>query len=892
MKRIDLVFKNLKELMSSNSNGVTAMQIAEILKLNRANVSNDLNKLVNENRAIKIKGKPTLFKAIDKIEEKNVSIINRFAESNPSLYSVVEQAKAAILYPPNGMNILVLGETGVGKSTFATLIHRYTIEMKTKAEESPFVVFNCADYANNPQLLLGQLFGVKKGAYTGAETDKIGLLEKADGGILFLDEVHRLPAEGQEMLFTFMDKGVYRRLGETESERYANVLIISATTENPNTSLLKTFTRRIPMVITIPPLKDRGMEERFNLISQFMIEESMRLEKNIKVSINSIKAFLSYNCENNVGQLKSDIQLACAKAYADFLSNKKDEIRINSIDLPTYIREGLYKEVEHRQLWNKLIDINKRYCIFDKNQEKPIFDGNTSDENIYEMLEIRTRELKAKGIQGIEFQERIENDIDDYFQKYIINVNNKTDISSIRNIVDKTVMDVIEEVIMFCEESLERKFDKKIYYGLAVHISNSIDRVRRNKKIINPNLNSIRKQYKKEFDIALNALKIIDRRIDLTMPIDEAGFITMFLIYNNDAERDINTYVRVIIIAHGVSTATSTADVVNNLLGTKYVVGINAPIEEKPKYILEKTKVYIRENNIKSDILFLVDMGSLTTFGKEIEKEFNIKTRTIPLVSTLHVIEATRKAMIGYSLDEVYRETLEVNNLYENNALDYEPEENERNNLAIVTVCTTGEGGAKAVKTLLEKSLSYDSNLLDIIPLNFVDKENIYTRINKLRSKYEIICFVGPFKLEISDPQFMLDDIIEGECIKDIQKLVDLERTYIKMGDTLQNQLKNIDGKLVLQDIKRFCNTVTEILNIRITTNILIGIALHMACMIDRIKSGGIIEEFENKESFIAENINLYRIIKNTCTALNTKYSIIISDDEICNLMKFFKVSR
>ena len=360
IKRIDLIFKKLKELGEFNKEGISASYIAEELNLNRANVSNDLNKLVIDGKAIKVKGKPTLF--IPVIEENivsNISIINKFSESNPSLYSAVEQAKAAILYPPNGMNILLLGETGVGKSTFASLIHTYAIEMKIKNLECPFITFDCADYANNPQLLLGQLFGVKKGSYTGAESDKVGLLEKADGGILFLDEVHRLPAEGQEMFFTFMDKGVYRRLGETESERHGNVLIITATTENPNTNLLKTFTRRIPMVITIPALKDRTMEERFNLIKQFMIEESGRLGKSIKVSINSIKAFLSYDCESNVGQLKSDIQLACAKAYADFLSNRKDSIKINSIDLPSYIKEGLYKEIEHRQLWNKLIDINK-----------------------------------------------------------------------------------------------------------------------------------------------------------------------------------------------------------------------------------------------------------------------------------------------------------------------------------------------------------------------------------------------------------------------------------------------------------------------------------------------------------------------------------------------------
>ena len=105
--------------------------------------------------------------------------------------------QASILYPPNGINCLILGETGVGKSMFAYLMHEYAIEMQVKNIDSPFITFNCADYSNNPQLLTSQLFGVKKGAYTGAEIDKIGLIEKANNGILFLDEIHRLPPEGQ-----------------------------------------------------------------------------------------------------------------------------------------------------------------------------------------------------------------------------------------------------------------------------------------------------------------------------------------------------------------------------------------------------------------------------------------------------------------------------------------------------------------------------------------------------------------------------------------------------------------------------------------------------------------------------------------------------------------------
>ena len=72
-------------------------------------------------------------------------------------------------------------------------IYEYGKSVKALDEKARLIVFNCAEYAENPQLILAQLFGYKKGAFTGADRDSEGLVEKADGGVLFLDEIHRLP---------------------------------------------------------------------------------------------------------------------------------------------------------------------------------------------------------------------------------------------------------------------------------------------------------------------------------------------------------------------------------------------------------------------------------------------------------------------------------------------------------------------------------------------------------------------------------------------------------------------------------------------------------------------------------------------------------------------------
>lgn len=887
MKRLDLVYQKLKELHSGK--GATALEIAEALNLNRANVSNDLNKLCQEGRAAKGQGRPVQFIPCEEVTTKNYeTTLDKFGNKNQSLYTAVEQAKAAILYPPKGMHILILGDTGVGKSMFAGLIHRYAIEMKVMQDNAPLVTFNCADYANNPQLLISQLFGTKKGAYTGADSDRTGLIEKADGGILFLDEVHRLPPEGQEMFFTFMDKGTFRRLGETESERRAKVLIISATTENPDSTLLKTFTRRIPMVIRIPGLSERTIEERFQLISLFLKEESSRLSKEIMVSVNSMRALLSYDCENNVGQLKTDVQLICAKAYADFVSNKKNVIKINSTDLPHYIREGLYRETEHRQIWNKLVGINQRYCVFSKGEENVIFEGNPEEASIYDMIDARINQLRDRGLEGGPLEEEIKRGIKEYFRKYMSSVNKRFDISNLENVIDSDVVKVVEEILHYSEERLNRVLSEKVYYGMAVHIASSIERIKRNKKIVNPELNKIRTEYSEEFNTAVDCLKIIEREFDITLPIDEAGFLAMFLVFDDRDILDQKDDVKIIIVAHGNYTATSMAEVANKLLGVEYAVGINAPLDERPQQVLLKIKDYIVNTGIKSDILFLVDMGSLTTFGEEVEKELNIKTKTIPLVSTLHVIEASRKAMMGYSLEEVFKETLNVNYLLDNGVIREHKDEDRRKKLAIVTVCTTGEGSAIAVKNFLEGHLEYDSSILEIIPINLVDKENIHTKLKNISREKGIVCVVSSFNLAVKIPKFGLEEVLSLRAIKAIQNAIDVETTYLKMGETLKYQLKNIDGAEVFADIKKFIQQVEDALNTKIDTNILIGVTLHMGCMIDRLKAGDNIIEFEEREKYIEENEELYEVIKKACEPINKKYKMEILRDEICFIMSFF----
>ncbi len=102
-----------------------------------------------------------------------------------SLKESIEQIKTALYYPDGGLPLLITGESGTGKSYLVNLVYQYCLLHDALEDSAPFITFNCAQYADNPELLTSNLFGHVKGAYTGAEENKKGLLKQQMVGSCF-----------------------------------------------------------------------------------------------------------------------------------------------------------------------------------------------------------------------------------------------------------------------------------------------------------------------------------------------------------------------------------------------------------------------------------------------------------------------------------------------------------------------------------------------------------------------------------------------------------------------------------------------------------------------------------------------------------------------------------
>lgn len=823
MGRSDRIYSHIKKLPAGT--GISAQEIADQLQLDRANVSSDLNALVKQGLLHKAGNRPVLFSLPDQSKQNDV---DTFTQKNPSLKNSIEQAKAAVLYPPQRMHILLSGQTGVGKSMFAEIIYRFSQEQQRIADDAKLVTFNCADYASNPQLILGQLFGVREGAYTGAVTSRSGLIEEADGGILFLDEIHRLSPEAQEMLFTFIDKKVFHALGETSFDRTADVQLICATTEDILSSLLQTFTRRIPMKIHLPALEERGLNERLNLISGFFDDEARNLNRNIKVSMNSLRSLLSYSCPSNIGQLKTDVQLLCAQSYARSLSEKQTTLTITSYDLPDAIKEGLYSSEKRSDLWKLTSAYPTRFVEFQKDKESQLPFSENDTHDIYQLIDHKITDMEKIGLNAQATKEVVDMTIQDFFQSIGTSAASN---ESVVNLVGNEVFSTAKRFLTAAAAHSD-SYSESLLSGLAIHLQNLLSRVKNNQRIINPKLEEIKHQHRLYFELAEKNKGIIEEDLAIQLPDDEIGFLTLFLVPQIIDEEAAK--VKVLVVAHGEATASSMADLVNELLGNHAVVAFNMPLTCKPKSMLTEIEAYLKQIQ-NNNILILSDMGSLTNFAVELQKSTEKQVKCVDLVSTLHVLEASRKAQLGYTLEEIFLDIRKITHIDEQaKAL---PSVSAQKKSFILTACTTGSGSARLLKELLNKQLNLYDDYVEIRSFQMTDEAMLEKELLNMKKQGDVLCYVSTFNIStLHCPYFNVSQAFSTVSLERIQQLIDFDYTSTLAIQNVAPMIQTLDGTILLENIKNWIIAVERQLALEISTEIKIGLMCHLASVIDNLK--------------------------------------------------------
>ncbi len=254
-------------------------------------------------------------------------------------------------------SVLVTGETGTGKEVVARAIHGLS-----PFKDKPLVVCDCASVPEN--LFESELFGYKKGAFTGADRDKRGLFEEADGGTIFLDEIAEIPVAVQAKLLRVLENREFRPLGANESTS-VEVRVLAATNrdlaERVRTGAFREdlLHRLNKVVIELPPLRERP-EDIPLLVRHFLQSANQSFAKSVRgVSREVQKLFLKYGWPGNVRELANVLESAVLLCKKDF---------IDVANLPKYLRdyvppEGAMAFAGQARL-SSLEDLEKDYIVY------------------------------------------------------------------------------------------------------------------------------------------------------------------------------------------------------------------------------------------------------------------------------------------------------------------------------------------------------------------------------------------------------------------------------------------------------------------------------------------------------------------------------------------------
>ena len=238
-------------------------------------------------------------------------------------------------------NILISGESGTGKELVAKAIHNLS-----ERRDKPIVVINCAGIPEN--LIESELFGYKKGAFTGAVADKEGLFDVADGGMVFLDEVGELSPVIQVKLLRVIQERTFTAVGGTEVKT-VDVRFISATNKDLEEEVIANNFRedlyfRLNVIpVTIPPLRDRARD--ISLLAQHFLEKfSMEMGKDIrKISTYAMDILMEYSFPGNVRELENIVERSVALETSNIVLPE-------SLTLSSFRDRGGHR----RKRWNDL----------------------------------------------------------------------------------------------------------------------------------------------------------------------------------------------------------------------------------------------------------------------------------------------------------------------------------------------------------------------------------------------------------------------------------------------------------------------------------------------------------------------------------------------------------
>lgn len=862
----------------SNIEKFSTIAIADGFHISRSLASQYLNSLFREGKIVKIDSRPVYYisrfvferdfdiilnsLSFSSLDEAKEYLLNqkkmRYSFENlvgfdGSLGETISQIKSAVSYPSgSGLNYLLYGEVGVGKSILSKCAYEYLL-LQTKEE--------------------------KKRVICDGRNDRFirrfcEAIEEAKEGVVVIKRGNYISEEDRKLLSRILENNYF--INDAGKRVYLSCSIVLLY-DKPTISELEMIVDYFPIKCHVPAYRNRYSAEKERIIIRFFKKEAHILSKDIQISYALMKFLINANYPHNLDDLNNIVKEVCARASIE--SAKTLYIGVNHLP-ERFAYNGNAFHIKEADLKDEWISVNDYIqpdasegviALFD-NIIKEFQSADASIGNCIKNCCVMLNKFYDEFIYNNQFNSDFTFSYNSKFEDVINSV-----VYAYNYIVPEHCSLIIS-YYCFVKKTISRNIDDW-------YIAKEQDIQKVVQQLVNTN---------SEITILVEKIKLAFA-YNINISLDDAGMLILYIMFLNYNNLNSNRQFLSLIICHGVSTAYSISNTVNSFVGQHVYESVDMPLDKTMADVAEYVSKYVKRYRIKSDILLLVDMGALEeldTHLKEIENNIYVLNN----VSTPMALTIATMVIQNESLNKI------ADVCAQRFGSSFKACKNRRKEDALIFVSDNGKNMALRLKDTFINSLPKHIDV-QTFACNRVDLE-MTDFLSKIKENYNILFILGASSFENCQNFISIENLVKE---REIDRITELLRSYLNKEEVMQfrenliynfslqsviDNLSVLDANKVLLYTKNAVSLLQKEMHYNFLSDVLPGIYIHICFMVERLVTKEPIAGISDDSEFEREHKNFVNITKKCFQNLCSHYGVELTVAEIKYLYEYIEDDR
>lgn len=877
--------KVTREIDPPKTESFTTTAVASACHVSRNLASQYLNELVREGPAIKVGSRPVLFlhrrdlerylqAKLEKNEYSSMSELLMLAGrrasrdfeqaigSDLSLGQCVEQLKSAMQYPPHGIPVLLVGDHGTGKDYLSRLTFEYGKNAGILSKNASYISVDASRHSNAGASLERLIFG---------EGKIPGSVGNSHGGVVYIRRFDHLDPVSRD--------AILQRIRECETgaqEQGRTARFILGTSRDIDSDAVKAIARSIPIVIRLPRLSERTMEERTLLVMDFLKKEGQRAASDAAISRGALRALVASEFEDNVDGLRACITNCCANSY---LNRKDDRLVIQTYNLPPDIISSLQTRVDDDQL----IPGGTEDAFDSHRRVTGLFQQIVDAFHSFEDEKLSFDEFFSSAVATLKAYE-------DYLDFDDQNADERS--ASYEQVIGPIVDEVNESYGL----DLTRKTARLLSHLVASQLwaGTPLTSWRLHNRVA---FKSLCAELSRRYLVASSAVSQIDSKVRLALGADMDDLVRAMLLLEICHVLSSGTKRREalgVVMCHGYSTATSIAEAANRMLHVRVFEAIDMTYEQQFSDVATPLAHLLERFSFCESMVILVDMGSLEQVLDVIPRSISSDVYVITNVSTGLALEVGSILASKECLSDNLPKVLEAA------SPSYRVARLSKTGEKILFCSEAGVGAAEKIRRLIQDSLP------ESLPVSFTTCDyNELVRDGNQSLAIEgqnVRAIVGTMNPNVTSVPFVaLEDLLsQGYSDKlDAALAKYLDRSGISAFHsallknlTLRNVVESItilNPEMLYVEADNAIQRLSQLSGKKIDSRRRLGLYVHLCGLIERLVTNNFVDSFLGEDEFARSNPEFIAWFRAAFSEMCRRYRVEIPVSEIAYVHKMLE---